>query len=586
MWQSFTILVGALGGITRAQTPTRDGLVLCPLKGQQFPVPSGLAQETVWQETAKSLRDTLEANITQTPYNATTFSVGIFSTTDAGLLFEYHHGDQTVVTSKLGANKVDADSIYRIASLSKILTIYLWLIRDGDRRLSDPIIEHIPQLATFDVSQVDYPLPDWSEITVGDLMSFLAGAGRDYGLNDLAISGSVTGGLPELAAQNLMNDTTSRQRPTCGFVEAGLYLECNQDEYIRALSQLGASFPSSTTPLYSNANWAILGLALSNLLESPMEHIFNTSLVNPLNLTGTTYSTPKHVTRHSVVPDGNTSYCRWDDELGPIAPAAGAYSTTNDLAAIGKAILNSTLVSKSITRRWFAATSFVDKIDQAVGRGWEIFRLKSGGHTVDLYTKGGNWGSYSSVFAVIPDYNVGFSLLSVSTKAYGKFTDDFPNVLAPILLDAVEKIGREQANHNFVGQYHSQSSNTSVRVEMDDLPGLKLTEYIYKGTDMGVVFGDLNKEVDFRLIPNHLAKGKGQFGFTGVYARPQPPLANGSFYFPCQSWLDIDDFTYDSVPLGNFMFEVDENGRAGSVQLKAFKEKLERKLGIRDKNMA
>lgn len=310
-----------------------------------------------------------------------------------------------------------------------------------------------------------------------------------------------------------------------------------------------------------------------------METIFNTSLVESLELSGTTYSTPKVITDHAVIPDGNTSYSRWDDELGPVAPAAGAYSTTNDLAALGKAILNSTLVQKSVTRRWFATTSFVDKIDQAVGRGWEIFRLKSGGHTVDLYTKSGNWGAYSSVFAVIPDYNVGFSILAATSKAYGQVVDDVTNILTPALLEAVEKIGREQARRNFVGHYcSSDSTNTSVKVEMDDLPGLKLTEYIFEGTDLGSVFGDLNTEVDFRLIPNQLYDGKkGQVGFTGVYARPQPPMPEGSFYYPCQSWLDIDDYTYGSVPLGNFVFDVDGDGKAAAVQLKALKRKLERK---------
>lgn len=176
---AFATLVGVLGSLSKAQTLTKDGMVLCPIKGQQFPVPSGLAQEPIWHEASGTLRNKLQMNMTKTPYNETTFSIGIFSTTDDGLVFDYHHTDHSVVNSTIGTQKADADSIYRIASISKILTIFLWLIRDGDRRLSDPIIEHIPQLANFDTSQVDYALPDWNEITVGDLMSFLAGLGRD-----------------------------------------------------------------------------------------------------------------------------------------------------------------------------------------------------------------------------------------------------------------------------------------------------------------------------------------------------------------------------------------------------------------------
>lgn len=73
-----------------------------------------------------------------------------------------------------------------------------------------------------------------------------------------------------------------------------------------------------------------------------------------------------------------------------IPRAAGAYSTTNDLAKIGRAILNSTLTSKAVTRRWFSTSTFVDSLDQAAGRGWEIFRREVNGHTVDVYTKAGN----------------------------------------------------------------------------------------------------------------------------------------------------------------------------------------------------
>lgn len=354
-----------------------------------------------------------------------------------------------------------------------------------------------------------------------------------------------------------------------------LLLTCK--EYLKGVARLGASFPAATTPLYSNANWAILGYALSNLLELPMEMIFNASLVRPLNLNGTTYSTPRIVTERSVIPDGNASASGWDNELGPLAPAAGAYSTTNDLAAIGKAILNSTLVSKTVTRRWYASTTFVETIEQAVGRGWEIFRLKIGGHSVELYTKSGFWGVYTSVFAIIPDYNVGFSILTASNNATGNLMGSFPNTLAPVLLEAAEKIGREQANRNFAGHYYSAASNTSVTIETDYLPGLKLTQYISNGTDLiGTVFGLFGEGVDFRLVPNQLYSGKGQVGFTGVYAPPQPPPANGTFYFPCQTWLDIDDFTYGSVPLGNFVFSVDEDGSASSVQLKALKEILQR----------
>lgn len=52
-----------------------------------------------------------------------TISMGIFSTHDpaaAGHL-QYHHASAEVAGSSVGLNKVDGDSIYRIASISKLI---------------------------------------------------------------------------------------------------------------------------------------------------------------------------------------------------------------------------------------------------------------------------------------------------------------------------------------------------------------------------------------------------------------------------------------------------------------------------------
>lgn len=164
--------------ITEAQQITAKPTI-CPIQGQQFPAPTGLAQETSFHKATKEIEETINADLTNAPFNETTFSVGMFSTTDDGLLFEYHHTDPAVAHSTVGTNEVDADSIYRVASITKILTIYLWLIKDGDRRFNDPIAEFIPELKQVKEIPQQYVTPDWEEITVGDLAMYLAGAARD-----------------------------------------------------------------------------------------------------------------------------------------------------------------------------------------------------------------------------------------------------------------------------------------------------------------------------------------------------------------------------------------------------------------------
>lgn len=113
-------------------------------------------------------------------------------------------------------------------------------------------------------------------------------------------------------------------------------------------------------------------------------------------------------------------------------------------------------------------------------------------------------------------------------------------------------------------------------ITTDDQPALKLTSYIANGVDlMSTVFATFGKNIDFRLVPNHLYGGR-RVGFTGLYQVPTAPAPENEFYWPCQSWLDVDDFTYASVPLGQMVFDLDEEGKAKGVRLTALSETLER----------
>lgn len=240
--------------LAEAQTSTAKPTI-CPIQGQQFPAPTGLANEASFHKVIKEIEETINANLTTAPFNETTFSLGMFSTTDDGLLYEYHHTDAIVANSTAGTQKVDASSIYRIASISKILTIYLWLIKDGDRRLNDPVTNFVPELKQANEVPQQYATPDWDEVTIGDLAMYLAGAARDCtsteivdpiwahlkltiidGLNDVALKGYVTSLLPPLAEEELPNnpangiDVAASEDPVCGFFTANLsYSPCSRE---------------------------------------------------------------------------------------------------------------------------------------------------------------------------------------------------------------------------------------------------------------------------------------------------------------------------------------------------------------------
>ncbi|KAF2211204.1 hypothetical protein CERZMDRAFT_43776 [Cercospora zeae-maydis SCOH1-5] len=575
-------LAGCVAAILATSTAQEDRseLKICPIKGQQFPLPTKISEEAIFKNATKTIEDHFKANLTSSPYNATTFSLGLFTVDESRLIFEYSHTDNAVRNSTQGARSADSDSIYRIASISKVLTVYLWMINAGERRWNDPITDYLPELGQYDRSKYDYAVPQWDEITVGDLASYLAGVAREYGLNDLACPGYLTDAFGP-GEQSLTHAVAHEDVPVCGYLTANVsYVPCNQKQSIRGIGKLATSFPPGYTPLYSNANFALIGAALANFTGLDSETIFHESLVKPLGLTGTTSGRPRNITARSIVPLGDAQKSSWDNDLGPQDPAAGAFSTVNDLAAIGRAILNSTLTTKAATRRWFSTMTFVETVEQAAGRPWEIFRRKINGQLVEIYTKSGFWGAHRSVFAVVPAYNFGFVALTASLKGRGEVPDDITNVVIDAILPALDEISHQQAHRNFAGQYTlNDKSNTSLIVTTDDLPGLRVTEYISNGFDiLHTVFGSFGTEVDFRLIPNHLYGGN-QTGFTGVYQPPQQQLPDGTWYWPCQTWLDIDDFTYGSIPLGQLVFEADEKGKAGRVELKALKQKLARKQG-------
>jgi CubicO group peptidase (beta-lactamase class C family) len=78
-------------------------------------------------------------------------------------------------------HKVDSNSIYRLASITKLLTAYVFLIREGFARFEDPITRYIPELMVNgeNLTAANGLLPDWNDINLGDLISHTAGIAED-----------------------------------------------------------------------------------------------------------------------------------------------------------------------------------------------------------------------------------------------------------------------------------------------------------------------------------------------------------------------------------------------------------------------
>jgi CubicO group peptidase (beta-lactamase class C family) len=175
--------------ITALLLPHSLGAPNCPPLGPVFPKPS--SQALLSSPSIKAAIANLTATFTardtdnSTGSYSTSYSIEVWSASDAPdtTLFSWYHTAPKLTTTwnTTGVRKVDKNTVYRLGSLTKIFTIYTWLIQDGDTRWNEPITKYVPELAAVADRAKDDPVEnvDWGEVTIGALASQLAGIVRD-----------------------------------------------------------------------------------------------------------------------------------------------------------------------------------------------------------------------------------------------------------------------------------------------------------------------------------------------------------------------------------------------------------------------
>jgi hypothetical protein len=262
--------------------------------------------------------------------------------------------------------------------------------------------------------------------------------------------------------------------------------------------------------------------------------------------------------------------------------AGGLYASIKDLSTVGRSILNNTLLSPATTRRWLKPISHTASLSYAVGAPWEIFSFENiDGRTVDLYTKSGDLGAYSSMTALLPDYNVGFTILAAgggATALVAALTDTVANSLIP----ALEEAAREGADNVYTGTYSAQT-NSSLVISIDDGPGLKVAEWISDSVDMSQVLEALNgiDTPDIRLYPTGLQqKGnrclyqsfRAVFGSSAASGESIGPVTGSSI-----TWQLVDSYKYGNVGVDEFLFELDAGtGEVVSVSPRTLRQTLQK----------
>jgi CubicO group peptidase (beta-lactamase class C family) len=150
------------------------------LAGPAFPSPAFLRGSDALT-TAISTFDKYVDSSVPIQSNETAWAVAVFSTNDDEPLYERYYTPEYDV----GVPQIDRDSVFRIASVSKVFSVWTFLIEVGDEHFHDPITRYVPELVTAaNISGHGAVYDDidhvrWEEVTLGQLAGQLAGIPRD-----------------------------------------------------------------------------------------------------------------------------------------------------------------------------------------------------------------------------------------------------------------------------------------------------------------------------------------------------------------------------------------------------------------------
>lgn len=251
---------------------------------------------------------------------------------------------------------------------------------------------------------------------------------------------------------------------------------------------------------------------------------------------------------------------------------------------------------------------------------------------IHTFNKAGSLGAYSTLLAVLPELDIGFTVL-VAGVPPPSLTMAIADALTSTYIPTLMYVARDQANATFGGHYRhasllnatttpaSNSSsgsgsttspppygnattistnttaprllNSSLTVTIDPTgarPGLGVEDWLSNSTYMAfVAVGiNMNASADYlsqmqpsvRLYPTGLeeplADGGKKVAFKAVFEDLSMPNRSTSFVTDCSTWVGVTGVVYGSRPLDLFVFELGEDGRVKAVENAALRVRLEK----------
>lgn len=169
--------LSALSLSTVAQAATHGA---CPPLGPVLPAPTQPSSHTAVQSAAARVGNALRATFDST-LNATGISVTLQSVHETAPLLELHH--TPAYRDPRSTDVIDAHSVYRLGSISKLFAVLSVLKLCDQVQLDDPVTKHLPELRDMrgdgEEEADDITAVQWDQVTVGALASHMGGIGTD-----------------------------------------------------------------------------------------------------------------------------------------------------------------------------------------------------------------------------------------------------------------------------------------------------------------------------------------------------------------------------------------------------------------------
>ncbi|KAF4466945.1 beta-lactamase 2 [Fusarium albosuccineum] len=547
----------------------------CPPLGPVLPPPTSPSTYPTYGTAADELIAKLK-ELTSS-FNSSAVSIGVRSVHEATPLFEFHHSPPE--SDPAGVSVVDSDTVYRLASMTKLFTV-LGVLRIESISFEDPITKYLPELRDMNEqapTQDAIHIVDWDSITIGALAAHQSGVGADLAVDLVNLPGDwISKGFPPADNATLLGCSGFfGQRP------------CDSEDFFAHFGRRPPVFAPFTTASYSNVGFMLLGLVIQKMTNQTYEDWMQHSILDPIGMNLSFTSKPSNSL--GFIPTNDTN---WGIDIGVEAPTGALYSTITDLLALGTSILSYDMLSPAKTRKWMKPMSATSSISTFVGAPWEIYRsnnLTEDGRMIEFYTKAGDLFNYHSSIALIPDYDLVMVALVAGPEVSSSTPYQLIGEAATALLPVVEQAGKAAAETQYAGTYSDVSTNSSLTLSTDNGPGLSITKWQVRGVDVIAtpMFSNdlLENPPPVRLYPMNLStanKTTWRAVFQDLTA--DEAAAHDALFpwaeFSCGSWGVLDRIVYQFQGRDSFVFDMVDGGegtsKASTLNLSGYRVALTR----------